>query len=156
MQKMPFSDEEVELAQELKSKGVFWRPKSSDWFLDFGSLRVLYNGEYQQSISLCLVLDEDGRSMAFLELLIDNEENGNRMKKSASYSDRNKMDNFMWVPSIKDCINIVERSDDYSFISIEKIEESFKVSIKEDSSGKIISQSAQTELTAFYNAILSL
>ncbi len=156
MQTIPFSDKEIELSQELHNKGIFWRPKSSDWFLDFGSLRVLYNGEYAQSISLCLVLDEDGRSFSFLELIIDGEENGNRMKKSASYSDRDKMDNFIWLPSIKDCINIVEKSDDYSFISIEKIDENFKVSIREDSSNKIISQSQESELTAFYSAILSL
>ena len=70
MQTIPFSEREIELAIELNKKGIIWRPKSSDWFIDLNNLRVLYNGEFVQSESLCLVIDEDGRSFSFLELVL--------------------------------------------------------------------------------------
>lgn len=151
-----FSSEEIDLASQLQQKGIIWRPKSSDWFVDLNNVRVLYNGEYEQSISLCLVLDEDGRSFSYLELLIDGEENGNRMKKSMSYNKKDKLENIIWLPSIKDCIDVVERSDNYSFVSLEKNDNLYKVSIKDNNEGKIISIQAETELIAFYNAIISL
>ncbi|RYY00322.1 hypothetical protein EON78_01495 [bacterium] len=156
MQTIPFSDKEVELAHQLHDKGIYWRPKSSDWFIDLSNLRVLYNGEYEQSVSLCLVLDEDGRSFSYLELIIDGEENGNRMKRSTSYTDKDKMANLIWLPAIKDCIDAVERNGDYTFISLEKIDNSYKTSIKDKSSDKIISCLADTELESFYSAIISL
>lgn len=154
MQTVIFSDKEIELAQEIHNKGILWRPKSSDWFVDLNNLRVLYNGEYEQSISLCLVLDEDGRSFSYLELLIDGEENGNRMKKSMSYSKRDKLDNIIWLPSIKDCIDIINRSDECEFISLEKKSNFFQVKIKKD--GENISIDSETELIAFYNILLIL
>jgi hypothetical protein len=155
MQTIPFSDKEIELAQQIHNKGLIWRPKSSDWFIDLNNLRVLYNGQYEQSVSLCLVIDEDGRSFSFLELLIDGEENGNRMKKSMSYSKRDKLENIIWLPSIKDCIDIINRSDDYEFVSLEKKSNSYQVIIK-DINNKNIYTESETELMAFYNVIISL
>lgn len=154
MQTVPFSDKEIELAQEIHNKGILWRPKSSDWFIDLNNLRVLYNGEYEQSISLCLVLDEDGRSFSYLELLIDGEENGNRMKKSMSYSKRDKLDNIIWLPSIKDCIDIINRADECEFISLEQKSNFVQVKIRKNSTN--ITIEGETELIAFYNILLEL
>ena len=156
MQTIPFSEREIELAIELNKKGIIWRPKSSDWFIDLNNLRVLYNGEFVQSESLCLVIDEDGRSFSFLELLIDGEENGNRMKKSMSYDEKEKMGNMNWLPTIKDCIQIIEKSDDYNFQSLSKSEDLFKLSIIRHSDNKTISITGNTEIEAFYSMILNL
>lgn len=156
MKTVTFSIEEIELAQKIHEKGILWRPKSSDWFVDLNNLRVLYTGEYEQSISLCLVLDEDGRSFSYLELLIDGEENGNRMKKSMSYSRHDELSNIVWLPSIKDCIDIINRIEDYEFVSLEKNINLYKVIIKNLNTNKTDYYESQTELLAFYNAIIHL
>lgn len=155
MRTVIFSIKEIELAQQIHEKGNLWKPKSSDWFVDLNNLRVLYTGEYEQSISLCLVLDEDGRSFSYLELLIDGEENGNRMKKSMSYSKREELSNIIWLPSIKDCIDIINKSDSFEFLSLENKNKSFIVTIK-DTNNKTYYYESETELTAFYNAIIQI
>ncbi len=156
MQTIPFSPEERELAIALNRKGLFWRPKSSDWFLDLSRLRVNYKGEYIQSVSLSLVIDEDGRSFSFLELIIDGEENGNRMKRSLSYSDRETMEHMNWLPSVKDCIDLINRNEDFRFLKLENEDNYSKVSVLSVKDNKVISESGETELIAFYSLILKL
>jgi hypothetical protein len=152
MKLIPFNQLEIELAI-LISKKLKWNPKSSDWFINLNNLRVTYTGEYEQSISLCLVLDEDGRSFSFLELIIDGEENGNRMKQSVSYSDKNILNNMVWLPSIKDCINIINNSD-YTFYSLRSLKQINYVSVIKNENE--YSFSGETELIAFYNCINSI
>lgn len=152
MKIIPFNQLEIELAI-LLSKKIKWKPKSSDWFLNFNNLRVTYTGEYEQSISLCLVLDEDGRSFSFLELIIDGEENGNRMKQSLSYSEKETFNNLVWLPTIKDCIDIIN-STDYKFKSLEYSDNKNYVYVNQNS--KEYSFSGETELIAFYNCINSI
>lgn len=152
MRTVLFNQEEIDLSTKISSK-VFWHPKSSDWFIDFNNVRVLYDGSYQQSMSLCLVLDEDGRSFSFLELLIDGEENGNRMKKSVSYDEVEELNNMIWMPNIKDCIDIIDLSEKFSFLKLEKVNDLFKVEIKDLSNEKIYSYTNNTELLTFYNTI---
>jgi hypothetical protein len=152
MKVIPFNQLEIELALSI-SKKIKWKPKSSDWFLNFNNLKVTYTGEYEQSISLCLVLDEDGRSLSFLELIIDGEENGNRMKQSLSYNEKDTFSNMIWLPSIKDCIDIINSSD-YDFYSLEFSEKINYVNIIHN--GSKYSFSGETELIAFYNCINSI
>jgi hypothetical protein len=152
MKLIPFNQLEIELAI-LISKKLKWNPKSSDWFINLNNLRVTYTGEYEQSISLCLVLDEDGRSFSFLELIIDGEENGNRMKQSVSYSDKNILNNMVWLPSIKDCINIINNSD-YTFYSLRSLKQINYVNVIKNENE--YSFSGETELIAFYNCINSI
>lgn len=154
MKTIPFSEEEIDLAMLLNQNGIIWKPKSSDWFIDLNSLKVLYSGEFQQSVALCLVLDEDGRSFSYLELLIDGEENGNRMKKSTSYSDHNTFQNMNWLPTIKDCIDIFQNSELFQFQSLEKKEDLFFSHIKNKKTGELISSHGKTELISLYNLIL--
>ena len=156
MRTVPFSDEEVALATKISELGIIWHPKSSDWFIDLNSLRVMYDGSYQQSVSLCLVLDEDGRSFSFLELLIDEEENGNRMKKSTSYEDHDAMNNMIWLPSIKDCIDLINSSEKYIFQSLINQDSLFNVIAKKIDENDILSFKGKTELLAFYNLILDI
>ncbi|MBC7474514.1 MAG: hypothetical protein H7263_09505 [Candidatus Sericytochromatia bacterium] len=156
MQKSPFNQREVDLSIELNKKEGLWKPKSGDWFLDLNSVRVLYNGEYVQSISLCLVLDEDGRSFSFLELMIDGEENGNRMKKSLSFEEIGTMSQMSWMPSISDCIKIIDEQGDYKFLSLAKQDLMCKVSAVRVSDKKIFSITSVTELESFYSFIIGL
>ena len=156
MRTVPFSDEEVALATKISELGIIWHPKSSDWFIDLNSLRVMYDGSYQQSVSLCLVLDEDGRSFSYLELLIDEEENGNRMKKSTSYEDHDAMNNMIWLPSIKDCIDLINSSEKYIFQSLINQDSLFNVIAKKIDENDILSFKGKTELLAFYNLILDI
>jgi hypothetical protein len=156
MRTVPFSDEEVALATKISELGIIWHPKSSDWFIDLNSLRVMYDGSYQQSVSLCLVLDEDGRSFSYLELLIDEEENGNRMKKSTSYEEHDEMNNMIWLPSIKDCIDLINSSEKYIFQSLINQDGLFNVIAKKIDENDILSFKGKTELLAFYNLILDI
>lgn len=156
MRTVPFSDEEVALATKISESDIIWHPKSSDWFIDLNSLRVLYDGSYQQSVSLCLVLDEDGRSFSYLELLIDEEENGNRMKKSTSYEEHDEMKNMIWLPSIKDCIDLINSSEKYIFQSLTNQDGLFNVIAKKIDGNDILSSKGKTELLAFYNLILDI
>lgn len=156
MRTVPFSDEEVALATKISELGIIWHPKSSDWFIDLNSLRVMYDGSYQQSVSLCLVLDEDGRSFSYLELLIDEEENGNRMKKSTSYEEHDEMNNMIWLPSIKDCIDLIKSSEKYIFQSLINQDGLFNVIAKKIDENDILSFKGKTELLAFYNLILDI
>ncbi|MFN8674649.1 MAG: hypothetical protein U0457_21525 [Candidatus Sericytochromatia bacterium] len=157
MQISLFNEEEINLAIELNEKGIFWIPKSGDWFADLSNLRVNYRGEYEQSISLCLVLDQDGRSFSYLELLIDGEENGNRMKKSMSLSAEDKISKIVFLPSIKDCINLIDSGTDYEFEKLEKnTPELFKVYARKSLSGEILSYSGDTELNAFYRLLIDI
>jgi hypothetical protein len=156
MEKSPFSPEEIELAVSLNRRGLAWKPKSADWFIDLSNLRVNYSGEYVQSLSLCLVIDEDGRSISFYELLIDGEENGNRMKRSLSY---NKTDTFAmlnWVPDISDCISLIEKNGNYSFLNLEKKESFFMVSILNKAVNEIITEAGKTERIAFYKLLMMM
>ena len=156
MKTIPFTEREIELATELNKRGIIWKPKSSDWFIDLNSHRVLYNGDIVQSVSLCLVLDEDGRGFSFLELIIDGEENGNRMKKSMSYSDRDKMSLMNWLPTIKDCIDIIGRTDEYEFHSLSKENDLFKAAVTRISDKKTLSITDKSEIEALYTLILNL
>ncbi|MEK7431559.1 MAG: hypothetical protein AABZ74_00385 [Cyanobacteriota bacterium] len=152
-----FDEEEIELSIELNNKGIFWIPKSGDWFADLSNVKVNYNGEYEQSISLCLILDQDGRSFAYYELLIDGEENGNRMKKSLSLSNDEKLEKIYFLPSIKDCINLIDTGTDYEFEKLEKKDnETFIVSVRQSLSGKIFTHEGNSELKAFYSLLLNL
>src|SRR5687767_2244402 len=128
MKNNPFTHEEMELAISIKQKGIAWQPKSGDWFVDLSSVKVNYNGEYIQSVSICLVLDEDGRSVSYYELIIDEEENGNRMKRSLSYKEKDTFALLNWLPDVKDCINIIDKNDNYRFLNLEKNNGLFKVS----------------------------
>lgn len=156
MRTVPFSDEEVAFATKISESNIIWHPKSSDWFIDLNSLRVLYDGSYQQSVSLCLVLDEDGRSFSYLELLIDEEENGNRMKKSTSYEEHDEMKNMIWLPSIKDCIDLINSSEKYIFQSLINQDGLFNVIAKKINENDILSSKGKTELLAFYNIVLDI
>src|SRR5690349_5181435 len=127
MKTVPFTPEEIELAISINKNGINWRPKSGDWFIDLSSLRVTYSGDYVQSVGICLILDEDGRSMAYYELMIDGEENGNRMKKSLSYSEKDTFELLNWVPDVRDCIALIDKKENYRFLNLEKIEEIFQV-----------------------------
>lgn len=151
-----FDNEEIELAIELNNNGIFWMPKSGDWFVDTSSVRALYDGSFEQSLALCLILSQDGRSFSYLELMIDGEENGNRMKKSMSLSDQEKLNQMMFIPSIKDCIDLIESGTYYIFEKLEKVNNyEFIATIKESESPERISCKGGTELKALYKILLN-
>jgi hypothetical protein len=156
MNKNPFTPEEIELAVSVNQHGIPWQPKSGDWFINLSSLKVNYNGEYIQSVSLCLILDEDGRSISYYELMIDDEENGNRMKRTLSYKEKETFALLNWVPDVKDCISIIDKNDNYSFLKLEKNDSIFIVSVLNKKNKQVISEAGKTERIAFYRLFLSL
>jgi hypothetical protein len=153
---MPFNNEELDLANTLNQKGIIWKPKPGDWFLDLSSLRVTYNGDYVQSVGISLVVDQDGRGFSYLELIIDGEENGNRMKKSLSFEERNKISQMRWIPSVSDCISLINKSEDYIFLGLEYNGDNFIASLKNINNHNKFSALDKTPLLAFYKLILEL
>ena len=155
MKVIPFSPEEIALAVVFSQKELNWIPKSSDWFIDLNNVKVNYKGEYTQSVSLCLVTDEDGRSFSFLELIIDGEENGNRMKKSISYKEKEVIGNMVWLPNIKDCLDIIKTKTDYKFVSLEN-DKDYKVTILDLNNSQVLYYKGVSELEALYKCINAL
>ncbi len=153
---IPFSPEEFELANLINEKGLIWKPKPGDWFLDLSNLRVTYSGTYEQSVGISLVVDQDGRGFSYLELIIDGEENGNRMKKSLSYGKKDKFSQMRWVPSVADCISIINNSEGYRFLALEYHDDSYIASLKNINNNEKSTALGKTAVIAFYKLILEL